>query len=682
MNMSYNEYNKNVNLVNNEGDDNKIKKMNIQSLLSNSTMIENKKMFCNGNQKCSNLCDYFNCSKIPYNLKSDGVENSELVVDPCYFCKFDNNVLWSKGNSAYDEYNDDGFTKSSHSHGSDSICSWENIHDKNEDHSTYSEVQDSTLSEEINNGNCNTYLSGFMNITSFYDNSIKCYEKSNKISKYMSISRIETNNNIREKQLSMTEKNVCTNNKTCDDDFNQNNMTEIEGSGSKKNTLLALNISQSLNYLNKGTMEQGIIISIDKDIVLSQLENFSKKVDEDIFDEKIFRAQKLIDHIKKYVEYYINYFKKINDENMVTKLTEYYDQNCTNKNTKYNINKLKVNILYHFFKFFRLNEIHTALNDYSYYFSVDPIYNLSTGCIENSHNGNINMDISDNNIISNAKRQSIQSLVNSDFDGSVCDLSINFHGNENCEQASNVNFSCSNKDKTVNEILKNVNHLNDENSQNNIVNAKVCQINERNEYTAIYNNACSNNPISLNSSKIQDNHDNKKNGNVILDTHYHQFYNATSMMNSRKFSINKQDSAYEKEIRSKKGSRNMVNIIQKYSRKFKNFKKVKQNKEGWIKDNDKYLDLWHRIDSENNVSIHIRGKLPYDVTTILSILNEMELSTNWAPFLTSAKKIHPLSNSSAIISQIYEYPVIGKKHSLTYYLGKSIPTKCLCIKFI
>lgn len=258
-------------------------------------------------------------------------------------------------------------------------------------------------------------------------------------------------------------------------------------------------------------------------------------------------------------------------------------------------------------------------------------------------------------------------------------MSINVHGNENCDQASNVNFSGSNKDKTVNEILKNVNYLNDENSQNNIVNAKLGQINEGNEYDSIYNNACSNNPFSLNSSKIQDNHDNKKNSSVILDTHYHQFYNATSMMNSRKFSINKHDSAYEKEIRNKKSSRNMVNLIQKYSRKFKNFKKVKQNKEGWIKDNDKYLDLWHRIDSENNISVHIRGKLPYDVTTILSILNEMELSTNWAPFLTSAKKIHSLSNSSAIISQTYEYPVIGKKHSLTYYLGANSLEELGCI---
>ncbi|SCM20980.1 conserved Plasmodium protein, unknown function [Plasmodium chabaudi chabaudi] len=680
MDMSCNEYNKNINLVNNEDGDNQIEKMNIQSLLSSGKMFENKKMFCNGNQKCSNFCDYFNCSQMPCNFESDSVENSELIVNPCHFCTLDNHLLCSKDNLASDEYNNDGSTRLSHSlERDDSVWSLDNLHDGKKEPSIYGEEQNNSSSEEINNVNCNKYLSGFMSITNFYDNAIKCYEKSNEISKYMSISHIEANNNISEKQLSITEKNAWANNKVCDDNFNQNNMNEIERLSSKKNSLLAWAFSQSLNCPNKGTVEQGSAISIDKDIVLLQLENFSKKVDEDIFDEKVFRAQKLIDHVKKYVEYYINYFKKINDEDMVAKLTEYYEQNCTDKNTKYNINKLKVNILYHFLKFFQLNEIHTVLNDYSYYFSVDPIYNLSTGCIENSHNENNNLDIPDDNIISTVAKQSIQSFGNSDFDGLICDSSINAHGDENCEHTSNVNFSGSNKDKTVNDILKSVNCLDDGNSQNNSVNAKLCQINEGNEYDANYNNIYGNNAFGLNDSKIQDNHDNKKNNSIIIDAHYHQYYNATSMVNSRKFSINRQDSVYEKEVDSKKGNRNMVNIIQKYSRKFKKFKKVKQNKEGWIKDNDKYLDLWHRVDSENNISIHIRGKLPYDITTILSILNEMELCTNWAPFLTSATKLHSLSNSSAIISQLYEYPVIGKRHSLTYYLGANTLEELGCI---
>ncbi|OTN67410.1 Uncharacterized protein PKNOH_S060437103 [Plasmodium knowlesi] len=172
----------------------------------------------------------------------------------------------------------------------------------------------------------------------------------------------------------------------------------------------------------------------------------------------------------------------------------------------------------------------------------------------------------------------------------------------------------------------------------------------------------------------------KRESQVIVDKVYHHQCNGSSHLSNNRASVTKENSKKEETDLNTKGSnRHMVKIIQKYSRRFKNFRKIKQNKEGWIKENDKYLDLWHRVDSDNNISVHIRGKLPYDVSMILSIISETELSTHWVPFLTSSEKIKSLSKSSALIAQLYEYPIIGKKESLMYGLGANTLEELGCI---
>ncbi|SBS85100.1 hypothetical protein, conserved [Plasmodium ovale curtisi] len=184
---------------------------------------------------------------------------------------------------------------------------------------------------------------------------------------------------------------------------------------------------------------------------------------------------------------------------------------------------------------------------------------------------------------------------------------------------------------------------------------------------------------SLNNSKGEDEGDSKDDNSVIVDKLYHQHYNASNLLSSSKVSLNKKNNDLQNTINTKGSNRHMVKIIQKYSKRLKNFRKIKQDKEGWVKENDKYLDLWHRVDSENNISVHIRAKLPYEVKKILSILSETELSANWAPFLTSAKRIKHLSKSSAVIAQMYEYPIIGKKESLLYCLGANSLEELGCI---
>ncbi|CRG96659.1 conserved Plasmodium protein, unknown function [Plasmodium gallinaceum] len=395
-------------------------------------------------------------------------------------------------------------------------------------------------------------------------------------------------------------------------------------------SLLTKEISNKINYP----------INVDKNVVFIQIQNFSQKIDEYISDEKIFRAQKLIDHVKKYIEYYINYFKKLNEKDVVEKLLKYYDENCMNKNIKYNINNLKVNIILHFLNFFRLNEMSSILNDYCYYFSIDTMNSIVSDTLSDPvENNNSTKYYEDNNI--NLK-PSLYSFANSDLGipwKSIKCFSLPESGN-------------------ISKINSNSNINNNENN-NNITNGNI-------------NNNSFNNKSNIN------NINNNKNNKVIVDKMYHQQYITSNILTSSNILENEQNIS-NKNINIKSNHRHMVKIIQKYSKRFKNFRKMKQNREGWIKENDKYLDLWHRVDNENNISVHVRAKLPYEVNRILSILNETELSVNWAPFLTSAKKIKHLSRASAIITQLYEYPIIGKKESLMYCLGANSLEELGCI---
>ncbi|SBS83688.1 hypothetical protein, conserved [Plasmodium malariae] len=430
---------------------------------------------------------------------------------------------------------------------------------------------------------------------------------------------------------------------------------------------------------------------VDKNVIFIQIQNFSQKIDEYISDERIFTAQKLIEHVKKYVEYYIEYFKKINDNETVEKLMKYYDEELTDKNINYNINNLKVNILFYFLSFFRLNDMSNMLKDYSYYFSLDPINKTNSettsGLLENNnstkHSGDTFMN----------RKSSIQSCFASDFGieegGGPSNSSANYSGIEMSRRASMLNTTLSSKDlkKEENCNYKADKKEQEQEQQNTNRNSTSSNMDDQTNKSNDSNNAKDkeNRNIyfyqtnSLINSKKFDERELNEDFSTIVDKVYHQHYNNSNFINYRRRSFSKKSVVGETTVSRKGSNLHMVKIIKKYSRKLKNFRRAKQNKEGWIKENDKYFDLWHSVDSENNITIHIRAKLSYDVKKILSILSETELSTNWAPFLTSANKIKHLSKSSALISQMYEYPIIGKKESLMYCLGANSLEELGCI---
>ncbi|VUZ94725.1 conserved protein, unknown function [Plasmodium vivax] len=436
----------------------------------------------------------------------------------------------------------------------------------------------------------------------------------------------------------------------------------------------------SLDPLNSGG-------KIDRNVIFIQVRNFSQKIDEYISDEKIFRAQKLILHVKKYVEFYISYFKKMNDEEAVQMLTNYYEENCTDKNSSYNVNNLKVHIIFYFLNFFRLHEMSNMLQDYSYYFSVDKNNSVSSDTMSNSLDNNTSRTLGED---ANVHRKSSalhsaghsaghsvgHSAVNFD-EGLPCGSSamgLSLDGEVRSEHNSEVKSAQigegPNEDQQAEQQA-------DQQADRRAA-PRAAPPADRGEEPADPNERPAGDHPS-GSNPADEEEQAKRESQVIVDKMYHHQCNGSSIFSSNKVSVTKKNSKEETNMNTKGSNRHMVKIIQKYSRRFKNFRKMKQNKEGWVKENDKYLDLWHRVDSENNVSVHIRAKLPYEVSKILSIISETELSTHWVPFLTSSEKIKSLSKSSALIAQLYEYPIIGKKESLMYCLGANSLEELGCI---
>ncbi|EUD67936.1 hypothetical protein C922_01548 [Plasmodium inui San Antonio 1] len=426
---------------------------------------------------------------------------------------------------------------------------------------------------------------------------------------------------------------------------------------------------------------------IDRNVIFMQVRNFSQKIDEYISDEKIFRAQKLILHVKKYVEHYISYFKKINDEEAVQMLTEYYEENCTDKKFSYNMNNLKVHMMFYFFNSFHLHDLSSVLQDYSYYFSVDKNNSVYSDTMsnwldnKNSHTVGENANMKRKSCrVPSAKHSADQSAdhLGDHSDGGLpCGSSamgLTLDGEVRSEQNGQV-ISAQHTDEGGDQSGE---VTNEDQHADRHADRRADQRSDRGEETADANEgAAGDHPSDCNQAE-EDEQANQE-SQIIVDKMYHHQCNDSSILSSNKVSIRKKNSEEETNINTKKSNRHMVKIIKKYSRRFRNFRKMKQNKEGWIKENDKYLDLWHRVDNNNNISMHMRAKLPYEVNKILSIISETELSTHWVPFLTSSQKIKSLSRCSAIIAQLYEYPIIGKKESLMYCLGANALEELGCV---
>ncbi|KAH8742141.1 hypothetical protein FG386_003468 [Cryptosporidium ryanae] len=98
------------------------------------------------------------------------------------------------------------------------------------------------------------------------------------------------------------------------------------------------------------------------------------------------------------------------------------------------------------------------------------------------------------------------------------------------------------------------------------------------------------------------------------------------------------------------------------------------NNEEWNVENSKGISISYKIDSMQNgqmsINFIIRSDIKCKLIYLISILNEVELSHMWAPYMTSSKCIYNLSRVSKLVQQIYELPwPIGQRENIMYCFG-------------
>ncbi|EKX74230.1 hypothetical protein BEWA_042680 [Theileria equi strain WA] len=106
--------------------------------------------------------------------------------------------------------------------------------------------------------------------------------------------------------------------------------------------------------------------------------------------------------------------------------------------------------------------------------------------------------------------------------------------------------------------------------------------------------------------------------------------------------------------------------------------KVKNEEEGWVREPHKNLETVYRMENDI-ITIKLRGKLPYDLLKILTIINETEFSSAWVPFVKDASDLHAYTKTSKLIYQKCDYPIMGHKETVLYGLSTNILEEANCV---
>ncbi|KAF7457195.1 putative START-2 domain protein [Cryptosporidium felis] len=96
--------------------------------------------------------------------------------------------------------------------------------------------------------------------------------------------------------------------------------------------------------------------------------------------------------------------------------------------------------------------------------------------------------------------------------------------------------------------------------------------------------------------------------------------------------------------------------------------------EGWNIENSKGVYLSYRIDTIPNgyisINIVIKSEIKCKLINLLTILNEVELSNMWVPYMSSSKCLYNLSRVSKLVQQIYDLPwPIGQRENIMFCFG-------------
>ncbi|BAM39542.1 conserved hypothetical protein [Theileria orientalis strain Shintoku] len=108
----------------------------------------------------------------------------------------------------------------------------------------------------------------------------------------------------------------------------------------------------------------------------------------------------------------------------------------------------------------------------------------------------------------------------------------------------------------------------------------------------------------------------------------------------------------------------------------------------WVREPNNQLPTYCLIEKKA-VNIKIRGKLPCDIITALSIISDSELATEWVPFSKDSKDLKIFTKTSRIFKQVtircyaqinvYDYPVIGHKETVFHGISTNLLDEANCV---
>ncbi|UKK00791.2 hypothetical protein MACK_000865 [Theileria orientalis] len=98
----------------------------------------------------------------------------------------------------------------------------------------------------------------------------------------------------------------------------------------------------------------------------------------------------------------------------------------------------------------------------------------------------------------------------------------------------------------------------------------------------------------------------------------------------------------------------------------------------WVKEPNNQLPTYCLLEKKA-VSIKVRGKLPCDIITALSIISDSELATEWVPFSKDSKDLKIFTKTSRIFKQVYDYPMIGHKETVFHGLSTNLLDEANCV---
>lgn len=98
------------------------------------------------------------------------------------------------------------------------------------------------------------------------------------------------------------------------------------------------------------------------------------------------------------------------------------------------------------------------------------------------------------------------------------------------------------------------------------------------------------------------------------------------------------------------------------------------NNDGWNVEYSKGVSLSYKIDSSQNgqlsINVVIKSEINCKLLNLLTILNEVELSNMWVPYMSYSKCFYNFSRVSKLVQQIYDLPwPIGQRENIMFCFG-------------